>query len=194
MSAARDRLASYYNLDPYNEDTNPGGMIGVGAMAANWLPCLRDIAAVVLEVVTGADAVTTATPQALEAAARADAAAAVAAGAAGATLNATGVSGTGDAVTVTVGVALSAYFDLLTVRLVWPAANTTAATTLAITSTGTLTAKPVRDAAGNALAPGALAAGALVTATYISASDHWRVGGGGGTDLSEVHAAICGFM
>lgn len=115
--------------------------------------------------------------EALTAATRAEAAAAVASSAGGGTLIATGVSGTGDAVAVTVGVAVPALYAGLTVRFQWPGTSTTTAPTLALTSAaGALPAKPVLDAAGAALVAGALAAGVQVEATYVTASGgQWRV-------------------
>ena len=102
---------------------------------------------------------------------------AVAAAMSGGTFNAAGIAGTGNAVTVTVGAAVSGYFDLLTVRFVWPAPNTSTAPTLTLaSSSGVLAPKTIRDAVGGVLAVGDLAAGLLVTATYVAAEDRWRIG------------------
>ena len=53
MSQAADRLAVYYNPGDHDPATNPGGM-AAGGHRDNFIPALRDLAAVTVEVAANA--------------------------------------------------------------------------------------------------------------------------------------------
>jgi hypothetical protein len=94
--------------------------------------------------------------------------------------------GTGDAITLTaLGWTPSALTNGMRVRFRATAANT-GAVTLAV---GSLSAKSVVDAAGNALVSGHIASGQLIEVVYGSTSDHYRIVSNFATPLAFVDLA-----
>jgi len=117
---------------------------------------------------------------------QAQAAAASAASSAGETRWCGVAGGTANALTLTPANPVTALFDGLAIRFVTPTTNTATAVTLAVSA---VAAKPLRDSAGAALVVGAYSAG-LVTATYVAASDHWRLAGGAPGTLSLARSLL----
>ncbi len=187
-------VAGYWNSNPVSA-SNPGGLDesddGLTAGHVDNFPAaVGAVGRMTQWVGEQADLAGQAAASVASAAASAQSAAAVAAAAAGNTVWGGLATGSANALAVVPAVTVSALFDGLTLRFVAAASNTGGVTL----KVGALPVKPLCDPSGTAITPGALSTNLVTTATYIAASDQWRLGGaGGGVTRAQLHAAPFAF-